>query len=365
MRNRVLIAVAALVATPPLVAQRPIPARIQQLRTDAMLARERLTAYDDSMRSANARLDSVRVGPFRIQAEPSLLPLATRAAQLAYDSLRPRLGATLEHLTSFTFTMRVERHADRGRADSNVTFQIYGRTGGPQMNVRQVYDTALVARSIRLYVPYFVARDVSPRFVAWMENVVNVDTMTATDWRSVRIALASSPAIVGRHCFAGDLPACWIALGFTPVADTARQWYDAHDRRRIVRQNENAALRVDFAATRRCLDGDDFACLDLVRRVPNLLPAPIPTHTRVTLARTAIAMGGTGSVERLLDGDVEPLERLSQAAQAPVDSIISRWQRSARTAHASSVDMSADVALAATFWALALAGLSLRSSRWR
>jgi hypothetical protein len=96
-----------------------------------------------------------------------------------------------------------------------------------------------------------------------------------------------------------------------------------------------------------------------------MLPVPASLQARAALTRLAIQLGGSGAVERMLEGDREPLERLSVAARMPVDSLISRWQTSARTIRASSRDLSAEIVLGALFWSVALGALSLRSSRWR
>ena len=171
---------------------------------------------------------------------------------------------------------------------------------------------------------------------------------------------------MGRRCYAGDLRACSQTLQLSPVGDPIREWYEPSDLRRIVKRGELTALRVDGLGTRRCLDGDDLACATVLRGFPpNMLPEPAPAQSRAALARVALRMGGEGAIERMLEGDRQPLERLSHAARAPVDSILRVWQRAAQDVRASSRDLSAEIVFGALFWSLALGALSLRSSRWR
>ena len=359
-----LLASLALPAT--LHAQRD--ARLARLRLASDSALDRLKRYDDSIRAANATLDSVQVGPLRMMVEPSLKALATRAGQIALDTLRPRLGSTIERVRRYSYVLRVERFTQwrNDKPDSNVVIEAYGRVGPAIMNIRQRYDTSLVASSIRMYVPYLVVRDVSLQFIGWMGGFVSLDSLNRDDWKTIRFGLVSSRAVVGRRCYAGDLASCALMFQFTPATDPVHQWYDARDRRGIVKRSENTALRINGVATKSCLDGDDAACAVLLRKYPpGSLPEPAALQTRTTLVRLAVQLGGEGAVERLLEGDRQPLERLSAAARMPVDSLLRRWQTSARNMRSSSRDLSAEIVLGALFWSLALGALSLRSSRWR
>ena len=367
---RRLLLLAATVAPATLPAQRAAAhdSRLAAFKAASDSALIRLQQFDDSVRGANARLDTIVVGPLHLQVEPSLVPLATRAAQAALDSLRPGMGTTIDRLRRYLYVLRVERFTrwNSDRPDSNVVVEAYDRAGPPLMNIRQRYDTALVASAIRMYAPFLVVRDASPSLVGWMGGFVSLDSLTREDWRTIRFSLVSSRAVVARRCYAGDVPACSVALQFTTAADPVREWYDARDRQLIVKRSENVALRINGLSTKHCLDGDDLSCITLLRRYPPAsLPEPMGLQARTTLVRLAVHMGGAGAVERLLDGDQSPLERLSIAARMPVDSVIQRWQTSARTLRSSSRDLSAQVVLGALFWSLALGALSLRSSRWR
>jgi hypothetical protein len=367
MRNALRLLLLALLAAPMTVdAQRN--ARLGELKAQYDSTLKRLKRYDDSVRGANAKLDSLQIGQLRISAEPSLRGLATRAAEIALDTLRPHLGATLERSRRYHYVLRVERFNQwrTNKPDSNVIIEAYDRVGPPIMNIRQRYDTALVASSIRIYEPYLIVRQTSLSFIGWMGGFVSLDSLTRDDWKAIRFGLVSSPAAVARRCYAGDLAACSITLQFTPVSDTVLQWYDANDRQRIVKRTENTALRIDGIGAKRCIEGDDASCVVLLRKYPpGVLPAPAALQARTALTRLAIQLGGAGAIERMLEGDRQPLERLSAAARMPVDSLISRWQTSARTMRASSRDLSAEIVLGALFWSVALGALSLRSSRWR
>lgn len=361
-----LLLLAVLAAPATLDAQRN--ARLAELRATYDSALKRLKRHDDSVSAANATLDSVQVGQVRLWVEPSLKRLAARATQMALDTIRPQLGSTVERSRRYHYVLRIERFRQwrANRPDSNIIIEAYDRAGPPIMNIRQRYDTALVASSIRTYEPYLIVRQASLGFIGWMGGYVTLDSLTRDDWRAIRFGLVSSPAAVARRCYAGDVRACSITLQVTPVSDPVHQWYDASDRQRLVKRTENTALRIDGLETKRCLEGNDVSCAVLLRKYPpGALPVPTALQTRTTLTRLAIQLGGAGAVERMLEGDRQPLERLSAAARMPVDSLISRWQNSARTIRASSRDLSAEIVLGALFWSVALGALSLRSSRWR
>ena len=366
MRSALRLLLLALLAAPgTLDAQRN--ARLTELRATYDSALKRLKRHDDSVSAANARLDNVQVGQVRLWVEPSLKGLAARAAEMALDTLRPQLGATVERSRRYHYVLRVERfsHWRKDKPDSNVIIEAYDR-GPPIMNIRQRYDTALVASSIRTYEPYLIVRQASLGFIGWMGGYVTLDSLTRDDWKAIRFGLVSSPAAVARRCYAGDVKACSITLQITPVSDPVHEWYDAGDRQRLVKRTENTALRIDGLETKRCLEGTDVSCAVLLRKYPpGALPVPTALQTRTTLTRLAIQLGGAGAVERMLEGDGQPLERLAAAARMPVDSLISHWQTSARTIRASSRDLSAEIVLGALFWSVALGALSLRSSRWR
>lgn len=367
MRSALRFLLLALLAAPvTLDAQRS--AGLSELRAKYDSALRRLARYDDSVRGANARLDSLQVGQLRLRVESSLEGLALRAARMALDTLTRQLGPTVERSRQYHYVLRVERFtaSKTNRPDSNIIVEAYDRAGPPIVNIRQRYDTALVASSIRMYEPFLIVRQTSMALIGWMGGFVSLDSLSRDDWKAIRFSLVASPAAVARRCYAGDLGACSVTFQFTPVSDPVYQWYDAGDRQRIVKRTETVALRIDGIATRRCIEGNDVYCAGLLSKYPQgTLPEPAPLQARMALTRLALQLGGPGALERLLEGDRQPLERLSAAAQMPVDSLISRWQRSARTIRASSRDLSAEIVWGALFWSMALGALSLRSSRWR
>lgn len=366
--RKTLLALAIVCVASTAGAQGSSLARLDSLRLKADAAMSRLTAYDDSVRTTNARLDSVRVGPVRMSVETSLVGLASAAAQQMLDSLRPRMGATLERLGRYSYVVKAQRwdEYDTKKPDSAVVIDVYDRAGPPIMNLRQQFDTALVSTSLRMYAPYLVYRDASPAFTAWTSNQVALDSLTVEEWRSLRLSLVSSPAAVGRRCFEGDVEACALGLQITPALDPVREWYDERDRLRIVKNSAGFANSVDAAAAQRCIRNEDFSCISLLRRYPpERLPLPIPTGARSAIVRFALAIGGDGAVERLLAEAPSPMDRVSAAAKLPADTVLARWQDRVRNQRASSRDLTPEIAAASLFWAVALGALSLRSSRWR
>lgn len=367
MRKRFSIAVLLTLGSA-LVAQAQSIAPVDSLRAAASAATARLKAYDDSVRAASIRLDSARVGPIRVHAEPQIIALAIAAAKALQDSLAPRMGQSLNRLSRYTYVMRVERDT-RWRTqqpESSIVIDTYDRAGPPLMNMRQRFDTALVSTSMRMYAPFLIFRDASPTFTAWIANQVTLDSLTSENWRALRFALISSPAVVARRCHEGDLNACSVALRITAPTDAIREWFDEKDRLRIVKRTNALALRVDAGAAERCLDNEDFSCVALLRRYPpGEVPVPLPDVTRSALTRFALSLGGDGAFDRLLRDGLEPMERLEAAAKLPADSVLRRWQEAVRNQRASSRDLTPEIAIVSMLWSFALGALSLRSSRWR
>jgi hypothetical protein len=76
-------------------------------------------------------------------------------------------------------------------------------------------------------------------------------------------------------------------------------------------------------------------------------------------------MGGKGALERLVTTPGSAAERLSAAANAPIDNVVEAWRKNVHDVRVPSDTMSGGMALMSAAWILVFAGLSMRSPRWR
>ena len=85
----------------------------------------------------------------------------------------------------------------------------------------------------------------------------------------------------------------------------------------------------------------------------------------MALVQLAIAVGGPGSLEWLMASDDSVSHAISALAKAPLDSVVSQWQRHAHDGGIESESATPVIAITAVGWMLAMGALSLRSPRWR
>jgi hypothetical protein len=70
-------------------------------------------------------------------------------------------------------------------------------------------------------------------------------------------------------------------------------------------------------------------------------------------------------MQRLIETNGGPRERIAAAAGVPFDSVLRAWQHNLHDTRVASDAMHPSIALASVAWIFICAGLSLRSSRWR
>ena len=368
MRSRALLfaAFATLTAAPLAAQNQAYVRRLDSLSATANRAEARLRAHDDSVKQALATLDTIVVGPVRMLVERRYADLMRSAAQAALDSVGPEMGETMGRVGRYLIVARLEAPVHAG--DTATTFALDVL---PSVKLLHGFRASATEESLRggllRILPFIVFYDASPELVRWMGLQIPIDTIIPAQWRRIRMDLVSAPAIVGSRCYAGDLTACARALQTVPTSDPLTQWYDGRGWRRLVRDRERLAQRLDRDATAECLDGYDLACLTVLRKFnANEIPPPL-TYPGASLARLAVSLGGAGAIERMLAGDpaTPPLKRLAAASRLEPEALVREWQRRVHETVAPSEDMSAEVVLVASVWTLGLGLVSLRSSRWR
>lgn len=336
--------------------------RVDSLGAIARAALARLTAFDDSVGRLRRTLDSVDVPPFRMLVEPDLVPMAGAAARRAAGHLRERAGTTVAAVASRRLVVRTERGRD-GNPDP-IVIAFLDTSGREVSQLWGRADTVTLARWMTQNGFAAINAAMAPELRDWLETSLHFDSLTATNWSFVRVALVSSPATIARRCFAGDMRSCRLSLGLDSTRDRAREWYDAPARVALVRDREWHLGRTDDRATRACLEGDDAACVALLNK-SDVMEAPGSNSARASLAQLAVQLGGVGAIERLLLTPGGPGRRLEAASGMSLDSLVGEWHRRMQSARLPSSDISPMIIGASLAWLLVFGALSLRSSRWR
>jgi hypothetical protein len=113
---------------------------------------------------------------------------------------------------------------------------------------------------------------------------------------------------------------------------------------------------------RRCLDQHIPSC---VLAVTGEGAAEMNAHTRASLLRHALDMGGAGSYARLFVDAPDVSGRLSRAAGMPITELVSSWRAAVQEARPNVHAGIARAGLWTLLWLAALALLAMRSTRWR
>lgn len=351
---------------------RQLELRVDSLAFVARQTRATLAAYDDSTARLTHALDTVYAGFTTIVADRSTVASARAIAPRIADSMETTIGAgaATSYLAGHVFRVRVQEGGTWRRARDtvrDVIVSVIGPNGAEMRGWRGRGDSADIAASLYHAMTYAMYTAADPAFFAWAGYSIPADTVTAAGWADQRLALVSATSALGRRCYEGEVSACKIALLLSPTADPVLEWHDSTSRRRLVRRNRAMARRIDAIVDRQCQGGSDVACIALLRQFPSgTFREPAPVALRAGFLKHAVAVGGSGAVDRLLaPGAGNYSVRLERASGLPIDSLVASWQTRVRHTHAPSEDLTIGIAIMALAWATGIGALSLRSSRWR
>ena len=201
----------------------------------------------------------------------------------------------------------------------------------------------------------------------WRRSPLPLDPAerTDTDWGVLRLDVVSSTSMLGRRCHGGDIAACRRFLGLETVADPLTDYYDAEGRRALVQARRSLALRSSPTGTRRCEQGEDGACVEVLRLMTDRFDAPASAYARTTLLARALDLGGDRAAERYVSSTGSVGDALAGAAGMPLDSLLANWHRDLRDRSSPASNLSVPVALSSILCVGACFFLALRSSRWR
>lgn len=326
----------------------------------------RRVAFDDSAARNRKAMDSLRVGPFRMLVQEGAQDLATRAAQLAADSLAPIGPTAMALIAKHQFVVR--RTPSARWENTSVPSIVVAVLDSQRVERMQLWspttDAKVVARWFYQDAMHLLAGEFDSTFTRWLIAQVLFDSVSAFSWTQFRLDLVSSPSSAARACYEGNMVPCRKILGLTPTADPVLEWFDAAARRKVVERLGHDIRRIDYSGTDRCLAGVDSACISVLQRSKQISPVALSGH-RVALVQLALQMGGQESLARLLTAKGTPAERIADAAGVSADSVVRVWHGRVRNVRIPSDDMSLVIAAASLGWIGLLGALALRNSKWR
>lgn len=322
-------------------------------------------ARQDSVKIRALPVDTVRVDPLVILAAPEDATLAREAAEAAVPRLRARFGQGVADLRAHPFTIRTPTYSHRSDPlveIAEVDSADHVTSGQSQPATRSLVEEAWVVRGSR-----YLTEELGPDFGRWLANALPVDSATSKTWIDGRIELVTTASSAAQACYAGDDRACAYALGVAGEDDPAVHWFDADERRQIVRRASYSLQRGHEDAWQRCVLHDDATtCMALARLIPSdAIQPPLGPTARQGLAQLAMDFGGPGAFARMLTAPNTVAARLQAASGIPTDSLVRVWRARIMHASAESTTMTPALALMSLFWAATCGALALRSSRWR
>jgi hypothetical protein len=337
--------------------------RVDSLRADWEQKRDTLLTVVRGLGSVT--VDTVRAGPFTVIADEPVAELMNRAVPIAWETLREALGSDsmLAAVKPIHFASGSSRRVEPSE------HVISGPWIDEDLPLDDVVDRIIAT----------VGRELSQALAERNRLWLSVGPLTrvaaerrgwswVTRYQMVYLELATSASAVGRRCHAGDLAACRSALQLDSVSDPMREWYDAADRRRLIRR---AAPRWRWRPTeelRLCIEAeDDLACETLARdRFEQAGLRPISPLANHTLLETAVQLGGDGAYGRMIRNEVSSVaDWIAAVADAPADSVVAHWHSQVVATRPDRARLTATGGWGAVAWVLVLVAAATRSTRWR
>src|SRR5262245_20327632 len=309
--------------------------------------------------------DTVRVGSLVVLTDAAHRDLVHAAATEALTGIQRVFGDRARSLT---------RHAMLVRSDSAssvpgaLEVAVLDSTSNP-IGITSEFGTAsAVSVALRRRAAMLLTQELDPTFRVWLSGDVPFDSSTHRMWVNTHIHLVTASSGAARDCASGDSARCAVALAIVEVRNPAFVWYDARERRELIRLAAHVLRqRGTEAPVDRCtIQGEMSVCDSLIRTIPeDALTAPLNAAARLSLVRLALEMGGDGAVARLAAANGSVADRLSAAARVSSDSVVRAWRAQAMSASYGNTTLTTETALSAVFWATLCGALALRSSRWR
>jgi hypothetical protein len=334
---------------------------ITEIQPRASAAQEayRLTA----LASGVAGLDTARVGPLRIVSPPESVDRARASFERAWQHYGPLLAGNvpedLEH--------RVFVYQD-GLLQRPIV--VAGQT--TRVQTRALMSEAAIDAAVR----EAVGRGLQATLLAPQMSWIGPGLLTAEPnlegvYRQLVVGL--SPTL--RRCLAGELDACWLAMGVTdvvglqlsdgaasPMLEHLAQWYSEPQRTSLALSHRTfTRLRAE------CEAGDLRSCDEVLLSSYDQL-VPLDREARTSLAAVALEMGGRGSFARLREPAAFPPDYraiISRTAGADAYEVMATWHERVIAAKPDRPRADREARVGSLLWILLFMAFAARSTRWR
>lgn len=383
----------------PLAGQSVVPAGTSDsaLAQRAAKLRERARLLDDSLKALQAAsADSglgvvVEAAGLRMRTSATLRPDAKAALGVAAADVRAVIGAELDSMAPhMTLALREQRSNARRRFSALigttvtptenrlVSAALEGSVDGTTLTsatLNYPLNRADLVLNLVMQMERAAAQRVPPALNAWLNQRLPLRAAyRAADAELYRMLATSNAAIV-RRCVAGDRDACrtGFALDSMPT-DRVASWYEDSDLPALARtagDNTQRSWAYRAFATDEQAQCTEQRRLDICRRMVALLPqtafkVPMPVAARLSLARTAIEMGGPAALERLRASDATSIgAQLAVAAGASSEALLERWMTQVINARPSSPLPNAVFVLASLAVIVVCLAWAMRGQPWK
>lgn len=318
------------------------------------------TARRDSLRRAAFPLDTIHAGDLRVITTRALAARVAPAAATAWRVLEPTFGHATAVLRAYDVVVEQMQQPEG---------TLPRRSGEFPVLLPERPDQDLIARSLLARAAQIIATRQDSALTLWLKVTFTPAWPDAFPLAPVYVDLVTSSWSRARACYLGVRVACRAALGLSGREDPLREWYDAADRRKMVREAPAATWsRINGVWAQQCMnDGADDTCERALRENRYFfLETPLDHAARLGLMHVALAAGGAGAYERLIAATGQPIEaRLAAASGLSGDSLIARWRGRVLAARPTTVAFGARSGWIAMAWSVLLGVLALRSTRWR
>jgi hypothetical protein len=345
--------------------------RIDSLRLELEDARVEVVNFvnrnmTEGAAERRAATRTFEVGPFRVMAPTEQVELAAEIFESVWrEDFHAITGSPSLRRSIFTFEWW------RTRPLEVYTVAMMDESGLVVRRIELARAWVLTREALRSHVRdavWAALRDDFPigtPMRSWLADIRYVGPEDA--YRS--LAMIGTGA--SRSCLAGDVAACSATLRLSsPAPASLAEWFTSAQRQALVRRaTQPWTARIDRLdpAVVTCLDRDDIAACDAVLATIDWA-ADVPTDTELLVSALwhAVSVGGEGAWGRAIqDPSSSPRAILERASGLRVDSLVAHWRASLierRPAVHAGLGRTAAVVLS---WILILAGLAMRSTRWR
>ncbi|MEP7326284.1 MAG: hypothetical protein ABI836_10080 [Gemmatimonadota bacterium] len=338
-------------------------AQLEQMKMELNAAADSHAALEGARRLAV--LDSLSVGPLRLLAPHQSIDFARRVGEAAWTALRGRL----EDSVAMVLHQRRFVLIPEDPADSTQTKAQGYATLGTVLVVPGNRPASLTALEIIVPVYGDLWRTLDPSMREWLSGPVTptLDTVAVSSSNYLELVTSGSP--VARGCYQGRMEDCEEALGLVRPADPAMAWYSVEGRRELVgRLGQVLRTGVTREVFTRCVvQHVDADCVALLHQDEALVPPPLSGSLRASYLLTALKLGETGSLARLLGSSEEAsvARRLELTAGTSLSTLTARWHSAVLAMRLNPIQLTASTAGASVVWMAGLLLLATRSSRWR